>query len=249
MASLTAAEQSRRIKERLRPRLWQCDYLGLSVLRRRVGEFAEIVKMENGRRLLDLGCGVKPYEQLFAWADSLVGFDSQGGPRVDTVGVTWSLPFFEGYFDAVISTQVLEHVERVEETVGEIYRVLRPDGLVFISVPFIFPEHGAPRDYRRFTEWELRRLLASFTVVRVEPVGAYGATMARLLTRVLESPRQGGRPWLAPLYCLLNASGLAVDHLMEQVVHHWPRQRLDWWYRQSYLAAPEGWTVTARKPR
>lgn len=69
------------------------------------------------------------------------------------------LPFVNGLFDAVLSDQVLEHVEGdPQAAVDEVYRVLKPGGLCLHTTCFINPIHGAPNDYWRFTPEALRLL-------------------------------------------------------------------------------------------
>ena len=87
----------------------------------------------NGGYLLDVGCGTKPYEPLFN-VDSYIGLDVAGGGHSD--GAKYSdvyyngkeFPFKDSFFDYVISNEVLEHVFEPEKFMGEIHRVLKPDG-------------------------------------------------------------------------------------------------------------------------
>ncbi len=72
-----------------------------------------------------------------------------------------SLPFANEEFDAVVSDQVLEHVEgNPQQAVDESLRVLKPGGIVLHTTCFINPIHGAPRDFWRFTPEALRLLVA-----------------------------------------------------------------------------------------
>lgn len=62
------------------------------------------------------------------------------------------LPFEDGEFDAVISDQVLEHVEgNPQHAIDETLRVLKPGGVLVHATCFINPIHGAPSDFWRFT--------------------------------------------------------------------------------------------------
>lgn len=98
-------------------------------------------------RLLDVGCDEKPYAWWFprGKGDRVVGIDVSRGPGVDVVvGETGGFPFRDGAFDAVLCTQVLEHVGDIDSTLGEFYRVLAPSGLLLAWM------HGV---------WERRTLL------------------------------------------------------------------------------------------
>ena len=107
-------------------------------------------------QLLDVGCGMKPYESLLTqrgsryygtdWPVSMEG--SYGDlTRADFFSDSMVLPFREGTFDTVISTQMLEHVRQPEIVIPEMARVLKPDGILILSAPMTWPLHEEPFDY------------------------------------------------------------------------------------------------------
>lgn len=69
------------------------------------------------------------------------------------------LPFLDASIDAAICLEVAEHVSNPSMLLSEISRVLRPGGLLFISVPFLYPIHDAPHDFQRLTLHGLRHLI------------------------------------------------------------------------------------------
>jgi SAM-dependent methyltransferase len=75
---------------------------------------------------------------------------------------------------------VLEHTEAPEKVLAEAHRVLRPGGRILVSVPFAFPVHGAPHDYRRWTLGGLAAELAraGFAPVELCSIGSAFATLA-----------------------------------------------------------------------
>ena len=125
----------------------------------------------DGLRALDLGCGQRPWADLFgrAWC---IGVDiGTWGARPDVVASAAALPFAAGRFDLVFSSQVLEHVPEPKPVLAECVGVLRPAGELVLSVPFYWPLHEEPHDYRRFTPRGLARDLeeVGFELVAVEP--------------------------------------------------------------------------------
>lgn len=110
--------------------------------------------------VLDLGCGNAPYREWYgSLADRVVTYDPVVTDAVEVVGVAERLPFAGEVFDCVFALEVLEHVTDVESAIAEVLRVLKPGGEVLITVPFVYPIHEAPHDYRRFTQFGLQSLL------------------------------------------------------------------------------------------
>jgi SAM-dependent methyltransferase len=134
----------------------------------------------------DVGAGDAPYAELFAHAEyvtvdwSGTAHDTPGG--VDVVAEAHALPIADGALDAVILTQVLEHVPDPAAVLAELHRVLVPGGRAFIAVPLLWEEHEAPHDYFRYTRYGLGRLLADagFEDVEIQPRSDCFTALAQL---------------------------------------------------------------------
>jgi SAM-dependent methyltransferase len=111
-------------------------------------------------RLLDLGCGERRILGAVRCDLTLLA----PGVRADAA----RLPFRTSSFDCVIATAVLEHVPHPRRVVREIYRVLRPHGVLYVEVPFLEGFHADPDDYQRFTFRGLDVLLHRFEIVERE---------------------------------------------------------------------------------
>jgi SAM-dependent methyltransferase len=82
----------------------------------------------------------------------IVCVDIEDGPGVDLVADAHDLYMVENNsVDYVISANVLEHVKYPQKVVKEVHRILKPGGIIYINVPFIFPFHADPSDFYRFT--------------------------------------------------------------------------------------------------
>jgi SAM-dependent methyltransferase/uncharacterized protein YbaR (Trm112 family) len=92
----------------------------------------------------------------------LIETDVAIGPRAQIICDAHDLPFRSGVMDAVIVQAVLEHVLDPQRCVAEIWRVLRPDGLVYSDIPFMQQVHGREFDFQRFTWLGHRRLFRAF---------------------------------------------------------------------------------------
>ena len=110
-------------------------------------------------RVADIGCGSKPYQQYFSAADSYTGFDLPGNTQADIVFDGKRIPAEDAEFDSIISSEVLEHVFWPKQWLFEINRILKPDGLLLLTCPFIFQEHEIPYDYGRYSSYGLHHLL------------------------------------------------------------------------------------------
>jgi SAM-dependent methyltransferase len=112
----------------------------------------------DGKRVLDVGCGDKPYYPFFAGrASEYVGVDSNH-PDADLHAPVESLPVEDESFDVVLCTQVLEHADDPAKVVRELRRVVKPGGRVLASTHGVQVYHPDPVDLRRWTHEGLRRL-------------------------------------------------------------------------------------------
>lgn len=114
--------------------------------------------------LLDVGCGTKPYRELFK-VNRYVGLDidSETTRRLGAADAFYNLgkrfPFSDREFNVVLCSQVLEHVFNADEFLSEIHRVLDVNGKLLLTVPFVWDEHEQPNDYARYSSFGLKALL------------------------------------------------------------------------------------------
>src|SRR4051794_38628348 len=113
---------------------------------------AEAASVDAPLRVLDVGCGVKPYYPYFAAvASEYVGVDVVENPAAELVGPVEALPVADGSFDLVLCTQVLEHCDDPAQAVRELRRVTAPRGRVLASTHGVQVYHPSPVDYWRWT--------------------------------------------------------------------------------------------------
>lgn len=91
-----------------------------------------------------------------------LGIDARPGPGVDQLADVEDLPQDNHSVGTVLAMNVFEHVRRFWKGLDEVQRVLRPDGVLLLSVPFYFYIHSYPCDYWRFTPEALNLLLEPF---------------------------------------------------------------------------------------
>lgn len=168
-------------------------------------------------RVLDVGCGAKPYEPLFtAHAASYVGVDPVDNPRAELKGSVEDLPVEDGTFDVVLCNQVLEHCDNPVKAVTELRRVAAPGGRVLVTTHGVMPYHPSPTDYWRWTHAGLEKLFTengTWASVRVTPASGTTACLGMLLAMYLDiGLRRVGLRFVAkPLIAGINTVAMAID--------------------------------------
>jgi SAM-dependent methyltransferase len=181
-------------------------------------EYAHIRDEEDmiGGRLIDIGCGSKPYEDFWrAHVSEHVGVDHLQTPhdltRVDLVGSAYQIPVDDCSFDSAICNAVLEHLEEPELAIRECFRVLRPGGVAIYSVPFIWHVHEAPRDFFRYSRYGLDYLFrkSGFDILRIKALSGFWVTFGQLFVYNLARFNRGPLRWLG----IIPAAGISIQAL------------------------------------
>jgi SAM-dependent methyltransferase len=138
--------------------------------------------------VVDLGCGEMPYREYLTKEGKIkkyVGIDIQPTEYHNKIqpDLYWdgqTIPLPDNYADWVIATEFLEHYFDTQHILKEIYRVLKPDGCIFFTVPFLWPLHEIPYDAYRFTPFSLEKHfeLAKFRNITVKSLGGLNRSLA-----------------------------------------------------------------------
>jgi SAM-dependent methyltransferase len=157
--------------------------------------------------LLDAGCGSQQYRK---YCDHLIykaqdfaqynndtgdGFTSgMGGEtgyvygEIDYVGDIWAVDEVSSHFDAILCTEVFEHIPYPNETVKEFARLLKPGGQLILTVPSNCLRHMDPYFfYSGFSDRYLRKILDEngIEIELIEPVGDYYSWISVELARTM----------------------------------------------------------------
>jgi SAM-dependent methyltransferase len=81
------------------------------------------------------------------------------------------IPFENQLFDAVICTEVLEHVQDYQSLIDEIYRVSKKNADMIVTVPWSARYHYIPHDYFRYAPGSLKIMFSKFAEVKIRPRG------------------------------------------------------------------------------
>lgn len=147
--------------------------------------------------LLDVGAGygryrsmLEPYVEKYFSSD---GFDT----RADFVEDSSRLSHASNSFGTVLCNQVLEHAAEPEKTIREMYRVLKSGGHVIATVPFLFPEHKDPTDFRRYTRAGFSKLFeeCGFSIIECKSYGGAMNVAAEFIRMRTRNPYKPKRSW------------------------------------------------------
>lgn len=111
---------------------------------------------------LDLGCGIRPFANIF---ENGIYLDAVHFPRTDIVSTTATLPFRDSSIDLVVSHAVFEHLRDPHKMAREIFRILKPGGAAYIDTAFMQPLHGDPSHYFNMTLNGLRTIFDGFEFI------------------------------------------------------------------------------------
>ena len=147
--------------------------------------FSELVAQSQGKRCLQIGImhGAK-------YADHWIASDLyDDSPLIDFRYDVHDMKFPSESFDIVVCNAVLEHVPWPQKAVDELHRVLKPNGLVFVDLPWVQPFHEMPKDYWRATPEGLRVWMAKFEEIHC---AHYAHEKSALYTSVFYYGRKPG---------------------------------------------------------
>ena len=149
-------------------------------------------------RMLDFGCGSKPYKSLFSVSEYIgVDYENVGHPheneQIDVFYDGKSLPFENGHFDSILCSEVFEHIFNLEEILPELNRVLKTGGTMLITCPFVWNEHEIPHDYARYTRFALDHQLkkAGFETIEYSKAGNFVTTISQMIVLYFNNTYKG----------------------------------------------------------
>jgi SAM-dependent methyltransferase len=180
---------------------------------------------------VDIGCSDQTIRRILPTSAQYIGLDYYQtavdwySTRPDAFADARCLPLADGSIDSALMLHVLEHIDRPELALSELARILRPGGQALVEVPFVYPLHDAPLDFRRWTRFGLAVEIekAGLQVVQIDTVGRATETAALLFNLAIarltvdwiscRSPLLMIAPILWLLIPLLNIGGWIVAPL------------------------------------
>lgn len=141
-------------------------------------------------KLLDVGCGNKPFLHVFdGKINSYTGIDMPStrhlNKEIDVFSSGQKIPFKNGSFDTILTTSVLEHVEEPQKMFDEMHRVLKKGSYIILTTPCQYGLHEQPHDYFRYTKYSLRMMAekSHFKVAYIRPLGGMLVIVNQLIAK------------------------------------------------------------------
>ena len=158
----------------------------------------------NGN-ILNIGSGSRTHRDLLVSEAFFVAVDIKAYSDTDIQASVYQLPFPDETFSAVIATELLEHLKEPRQAISEIHRVLKPGGVLLLTVPFLFRVHGDPEDYYRYTKQGLEAMVEDCFQGEVLTCGNRLTVMMDLLSTSNTKWHIGKalRVFNRPLFCLV----------------------------------------------
>lgn len=160
-----------------------------------------LANLPPGGRILDAGAGTQPYRKHCAHlqyvAQDFAAYDGAGDGvglqtgefdygKLDIVSDITRIPEPDAGFDAVLCTEVLEHVAQPEMALRELIRLLKPGGDLILTAPFVSFTHFAPYHFctgfnRYFYEHHFN--LLGVEILELTPNGSFFDLVAQEVRR------------------------------------------------------------------
>ena len=177
-----------------------------------------------GGKTLDIGCGTRPYENCFR-VSQYIGLEINSAEEKALVHADvrydgYTIPFKDDAFDSVLAFEVLEHIFEPEIFLQEIRRILKPEGMLLLTAPFLWGEHEKPHDFARYSSFGLRFLLEKhdFQILKAEKTMTGVRAVLQILNTCLYNRfSRKNRIWnlfiAAFLIGPINMAGALVGHV------------------------------------
>ena len=153
-----------------------------------------------GMKILDAGAGKMPYKpfcsHLNYTSQDFCEYDGRGNGsglqtetfdtnRIDIVSDIAHIPVSDNYYDVILCSEVLEHVPDAVKVMKELIRLLKPEGLLIVTVPFCSLTHYAPYHFASgFNRYFFESFKDSLKIDVLQTNGNYFEYLAQEIKRI-----------------------------------------------------------------
>ena len=183
-------------------------------------------------KCIDIGSGNSPYKKyIIENVDEYISVD-KGDIHRHMLGTSKEqffdadikdLPFEDNSFDTIILTQVLEHIDEPTKALDEVKRVLKKNGVIIISVPFIYQSHAIPYDFFRYSEYSLRKICKDYNykILEFHYQGYFGTAIFSMINAFIWE-FAGKQRWLRntiglPLFLIVFTINNVLGRVLDKI--------------------------------
>jgi len=188
------------------------DYLTLKEIEKDIKYFANKY-WKNAKKIVDIWCWKKPYKHYF-WNNIYIWVDIIDTWNQDIIANAWDTGLKDNEFDILVSNQSLEHIIETDKTINEIKRIVKKWWHIFISLPFLYPQHWAPYDYYRFTYYWLLHKFKDFEIIEIKQTTYYFSTLIMLINQFFWAFPYS-QYIFAPIFLVNNILWIILDNLFK----------------------------------
>ena len=177
-------------------------------------------------KILDAGAGECPHKKYFRnlkYYSQDIKNNSKN--EIDYISDITSIPVNSRSFDYILCSQVMEHIKTPHKAFREFGRILKKNGILFLSTHMAYEEHMIPHDYFRYTRYGLEYLAESnnFKVIKIEPVGGRFLVLSKEIQLLI--PRILNNKYLTILYFILFSIPLFFLSLIMFLLDYFDKQK------------------------
>lgn len=191
-------------------------------IRKKIKDSIKHIFNKPNDKILDIGCGKNPfYKDVIA--GNIIGFDRFSSKTVIEGNANNPLPFPDRSFDKIILANSLYYLDNPFEVIKEVYRILKPRGILFISLPFFYPVHDIPDDKYRFTEFGVRTILKKyFVITKLEAIGGIFTIPSILVHNLIKGIQRITKPktskWIIYIFLYIPYMALQFVGLLDTLL-------------------------------
>lgn len=200
-------------------------FIGLSKIFSRKGIYTflkkELELIEVDKKVLSVGSGGEINNLIRQYAKEsnfhLTTFDISEDMNPDILGDICQYDFKDTKYDYIIIAEVLEHLHSPHLAVNNLNGILKSNGKIILTVPFIFPIHEKPYDYYRYTKYGLEFLFKDFDEINIKERNSWIEAINVLFVRLIMDKNTISRLF-APIFILLAFITYPLIYLMSKII-------------------------------
>ena len=164
-------------------------YLGTTYRRKKLDKHLNSNRHYFKGKVLDIGGGRKRGAFIPPKTKEWIFADISPELKPDVICNVENMKFNDNIFNTIKATELFEHVQKPEQGIKECYRVLKKNGYLIVSMPFLYPIHGDPYDYQRWTKhkWKTIAKQTNFKVEKIITIGYFFTVLSDMLKKMNRS--------------------------------------------------------------